>query len=73
MVGLVKHRGNSAAYSSAQADGAENVLAKTPINVVNTAHKAGWPTETSRAPGHAPQVPGPPYRQEWANAMKATS
>lgn len=20
-----------------------------------------------------PQVPGPPYRQEWANAMKATN
>ena len=61
------------AYSSAQADGSQNVLAKAPINVFNTERKSGWPTETSRAPGRAPQVPGPPYQQEWAYAMKATN
>ncbi len=61
------------AYASAQADGTENVLAKAPIKVFNTAPKPGWPTETSRAPGEIPQVPGPPYQQEWANAMKATN
>ena len=59
------------AYSSAQADGEENVLAKAPIKAFNTAHKSGWPTETSRAPGEIPQTPGPPYQQEWAYAMKA--
>ena len=55
-----------AAYAAAQADGGENVLAKAPIKVLNTAHKPGWPTETSRAPCEMPQVPGSPYQQEWA-------
>ena len=50
------------AYSSAQADGAENVLAKAPIKAFNTAHKSGWPTETSarsrRSTAHAgPAIP----------------
>lgn len=62
-----------AAYSSAQADGAENVLAKAPVNPFDATRKSGWPTETSRAPGEVPQTPGPPYQQEWANAMKATN
>jgi hypothetical protein len=61
------------AYASAQADGSENVLAKAPITVFNTVHKPGWPTETSRAPGEIQQVPGPPYQQERAYAMKATN
>jgi len=61
------------AYSSAQADGEENVLAKAPIKAFNTANKSGWPTETSRAPGEVPQTPHPPYQQEWAYAMKATT
>ena len=61
------------AYSIAQADGEENVLAKAPIKAFNTAHKSGWPTETSRVPGEVPQTPGPPYQQEWAYAMKATT
>jgi tyrosinase len=62
-----------AAYSSAQADGSENVLAKAPIKVFNAAPKSGWPTETSRVPGEVPNTPGPPYQQEWAYAMKATT
>ena len=68
-----KDAGIPAAYSSAQTDGAENVLAKAPIKAFNTAHKPGWPTETPRAPGEVPQTPGPPYQQEWAYAMKATT
>ena len=42
------------AYSSAQPGGEEAVLAKAPIEVLNTSHKSGWPTETSRAPGEIP-------------------
>jgi tyrosinase len=66
-----KAAGLPSAYASAQADGAENVLAKAPIKAFNTTPKSGWPTETSRAPGEVPQTPAPPYSQEWANAMKA--
>ena len=49
------------------------MLAKAPIKAFNTAHKSGWPTETSRVPGEIPQTPCPPYQQEWAYAMKATT
>jgi tyrosinase len=66
-----KASGIPAAYVVAQADGAENVLAKAPITVFNTAAKSGWPTETSRDPGEVPQTPAPPYAQEWAYAMQA--
>jgi len=61
------------AYSVAQAGGEQNVLAKAPIKAFNTAHKSGWPNETSRAPGEVPQTPSPPYQQEWAYAMKAAT
>jgi hypothetical protein len=61
------------AYSSAQADGAENVLAKALIKAFNTAHKSGWPTEISRAPGEVPHTPGPPYRPVWAYARSTST
>ena len=64
-----------AAYTEAQAGGAGNVLAAgVAIKVFGAAPKAGWPTHTSRAPGHdIEQVPGPPYPKEWAHAMQATN
>jgi hypothetical protein len=49
-----KAAGIPLAYSSAEAAGAANVLAKAPIKPFNTTHKSGWPTETSRAPGEVP-------------------
>jgi tyrosinase len=60
-----------AAYTVAQADGADNPLAKAPVRVFDATHKSGWPTETSRDPGEISEVPGPPYQQEWAYAMQA--
>jgi tyrosinase len=60
-----------AAYTVAQVDGSDNPLAKAEIKVFGTAHQDGWPTETSRDPGEFPEVPGPPYQQEWAHAMQA--
>jgi tyrosinase len=62
-----------AAYTSDDAGAVTNELAALPITVFGAKAQPNWPTVTSRDPGGFPQVPAPPYRQEWARAMAATN
>jgi hypothetical protein len=67
-----KTAGIQSAYSSAEADGAANVLAKAPVKPFDATRKAGWPTETSRAPGEVPQTPGESLQTDPAMKVRAT-
>lgn len=63
------------AYTVAQVDGQDNRLAPgNPVAVFGAAAQPDWPPQTTRNPGgDVPQIPVPPYQQEWSSAMSATN
>lgn len=57
-------------YTAAEADGQVNPLLGSEIRVYRSGQVQQAPP---RAPGASPRTPGPPYKQQWDAAMRATS